>query len=98
MRKIDEGMKQIKVNNGNLSIASIGKLLADTSIGNIIKGLADGMTKFDIGNKGAKATLNAYIRMHYVTKEIGFRSPFDPKGRKGKGHIHYRLLRKKIWF
>ena len=71
MRKIDEGMKQIKVNNGNLSIASIGKLLADTSIGNIIKGLADAMTKFDIGNKGAKATLNAYIRMHYVTK-IGF--------------------------
>ncbi|MGG0725612.1 T7SS effector LXG polymorphic toxin [Bacillus mycoides] len=85
MRKIDEGMKQIKVNNGNLSSASIGKLLADTSIGNIIKGLADAMTKFDIGNKGAKATLNAYIRIHYVTRKLGFEVLFDPKGRKGRG-------------
>lgn len=94
MRKIDEGMKQIKVNNGNLSIASIGKLLADTSIGNIIKGLADGMTKFDIGNKGAKATLNAYIRMHYVTKKLGLEVLFDPKGRKGKGAYTLSTLKK----
>ena len=85
MRKIDEGMKQIKVNNGNLSIASIGKLLADTSIGNIIKGLADGMTKFDIGNKGAKATLNAYIRMHYVTKKLGLEVLLILKAEKVKG-------------
>ena len=68
MHKIDEGMQQIKVNNGNLSIAAIGKLISSVTIGNIIKVMADTMTKFDISVKGTKALLASYIRMHYVKR------------------------------
>lgn len=94
MRKIDEGMKKIKVNNGNLSSASIEKLLADTSIGNIIRGTTDAMTKFDIGNKGAKAALNGLIRWGYVTKKLGFKVRYDSKGRKGKGVFNLSTRKK----
>ncbi|MGW5982809.1 T7SS effector LXG polymorphic toxin [Bacillus mycoides] len=94
MRKIDEGMKQIKVNNGNLSIASIGKLISSVAIGNIIKVMADTMTKFDISVKGTKALLASYIRMHYVKKNYALDVLFDPKGRKGKGVYELSTLKK----
>ncbi|CAG9614499.1 hypothetical protein BACCIP111899_03732 [Bacillus rhizoplanae] len=93
MHKIDEGMKEIKENNGNLSSASIEKIISSSAIGNIIKVAADGMTKFDIGNKGIKAILGAYIRTHYIKKNYDFDVLFDPEGRKGKGA--YKLLTRK---
>ncbi|MGG0184808.1 T7SS effector LXG polymorphic toxin [Bacillus rhizoplanae] len=94
MHKIDEGMKEIRANNGNLSSASIEKIISSVAIGNIIKVTADTMTKFDLSIKGGKALLASYIRMHYVKKNYGLDVLFDPDGRKGKGKYELRTVKK----
>ncbi|PGZ99167.1 hypothetical protein COE51_10060 [Bacillus pseudomycoides] len=93
MQKIDEGMKEIKENNGNLSSASIEKIISSSAIGNIIKVTADTMTNFDNGVKRSKFLISAYTRLYYSKKHFKFKALFDPNGRKGKGA--YKLLTSK---
>ncbi|EJR80016.1 hypothetical protein IK7_03575 [Bacillus cereus VD156] len=85
LSSLDKGMKEIQAANGDFSSKIVEKIMAGGWNGNLINGISNHMTAFDIQQKGTKFLIAAFARMYYAKKNYDFKAIFDPDGRKGKG-------------
>ncbi|MFM2562925.1 T7SS effector LXG polymorphic toxin [Bacillus sp. GX] len=85
LSSLDKGMKEIQAANGDFSSKIVEKIMAGGWNGNLINGISNHMTAFDIQQKGTKFLIAAFARMYYAKKNYDFKAIFDPDSRKGKG-------------
>lgn len=85
LSSLDKGMKEIQAANGDFSSKIVEKIMAGGWNGNLINGISESMTTFDIRQKGGKFLVAAFARMYYAKKNYDLSVLFDSNGRKGKG-------------